>query len=122
MGLRLAHLSLRPTFRIVRSSTKGTQPRWRRDGKELYYVSPDGHLMATPIGVASDGQTLQAGAPVALFAARLASGSNIFATGGFQRPQYAVAPDGRFLMNVAVDEETAPPITVVVNWMAGLKK
>lgn len=34
----------------------------------------------------------------------------------------AVAPDGRFLMNVAVEGATQPPITIVLNWDAGLKK
>ena len=38
------------------------------------------------------------------------------------RPQYAVAPDGRFLMNVVVEAPTVPPIAVVLNWGAGLKK
>ena len=42
------------------------------------------------------------------------------ATGGAQRPQYEVAPDGRFLMNLAVDLP-ASPITVVLNWDALLK-
>ena len=57
-----------------------------------------------------------------LFPTRLATGANI-ATAGFQaRAQYAVAPDGRFLMNIAADEAVASPITVVLNWTAGLKK
>ena len=38
------------------------------------------------------------------------------------RPQYAVSPDGRFLMNVNVDEGTASPITIVMNWDAALRK
>ena len=38
------------------------------------------------------------------------------------KPQYAVAPDGRFLMNVAVEEVTGSPITIVLNWDAALKK
>ena len=104
------------------STAGGSQPRWRPDGKEILYVVPDGHLMAAPIGVASDGQALQPGAPVALFAARLASGSGIY-TGGFQEhPQYAVARDGRFLLNVAVESDTTPPISIVLNWDAVLKK
>jgi hypothetical protein len=75
--------------------------------------------MAVPIAVAADRQTLNAGTPVPLFLTHLAEGAGV--TG--YRPQYAVARDGRFLMNVAVDE-TAPalPITVIVNWAAGLKK
>jgi len=102
------------------SMAGGNQPRWRPDGKELFYVAPDGRLMAVSIGVGADKQTLETGAPVPLFATRLASGSGI--TGVVTKPQYAVAPDGRFLMNVAVEEATGSPITVVLNWDAELKK
>lgn len=101
------------------STAGGSQPRWRRDGNELFYVAPDGHLMAVSVAVKSVGQTLEAGTPVTLFAARLASGANVLAAGA-QRPQYAVAPDGRFLMDVAVDAP-ASPITVVLNWDATVK-
>ena len=103
------------------STAGGNQPRWRPDGKELFYVAPDGRLMAVSIAVAADKQTLETGAPVPLFATRLASGSGITGVGR-AKPQYAVAPDGRFLMNVAVEEATAPPITIVLNWDTALKK
>ncbi len=93
----------------------GYEPRWRPDGKELFYIAPDGRLMAVAIGVGADDQTLETSAPVALFATRLASGSGI--TGVARKPQYAVARDGRFLMNVAVEGTTASPITIVLNWM-----
>ena len=99
----------------------GTQPRWRPDGKELFYVAPDGRLMAVSIAVGADKQTLETSPPVPLFATRLASGSGI--TGLYRpKPQYAVAPDGRFLMNVAVEGATASPITIVLNWDTALKK
>jgi hypothetical protein len=59
---------------------------------------------------------------VPLFPTRLATGGNI-ATAGFQaRAQYTVAPDGRFLMNIAADDAVTSPITIVLNWTAGLKK
>jgi Tol biopolymer transport system component len=103
------------------STTGGRQPRWRPDGKELFYVAPDARLMAVSIAAGADRQTLEAGAPVPLFRTRLASGSNI-PGGVMSRPQYAVASDGRFLMNVAVEGATAPPITVVLNWDGPLKK
>ena len=101
------------------STAGGTQVRWRLDGKELYYVAPDRRLMAVPISVAADSQALNAGTPAPLFLTHLAEGAGV--TG--YRPQYAVAHDGRFLMNVSV-EETAPalPITVIANWAGGLKK
>jgi hypothetical protein len=47
------------------STAGGNFPRWRADGKELYYIGPDGQLMAAPIAYA--GATLDPGAPVALF-------------------------------------------------------
>jgi dipeptidyl aminopeptidase/acylaminoacyl peptidase len=103
------------------STAGGNQPIWRSDGKELFYVATDGHMMAAPIAVGSNDQ-LEAGAPVALFVVQLASGASIFGPGGSARSQYAVTVDARFLMNVAVDETNLPPIVVVLNWDAGLKK
>jgi len=99
------------------STAGGKDPRWRPDGKELYYVSPDGRLMAAPIG--SSGTALQPGLPTALFQPRIAGGGGRF---GGTRQQYDVAPDGRFLINVNVDEGTAAPITVITNWHPEAKK
>jgi Tol biopolymer transport system component len=104
------------------SAAGGVQPRWRRDGHELFYVAADTRLMAVPIRLAPDAQTLEAGAPVALFPTRLATGGNIAPAGFLARAQYAVAADGRFLMNVAADDAALSPITIVQNWTAGLKK
>ena len=78
--------------------------------------------MAVPIRVVSGARSVDVGAPVAVFPTRLASGANIGATGFAARAQYAVASDGRFLMNVAADEGVTSPITIVQNWTAGLKK
>jgi Tol biopolymer transport system component len=100
----------------------GTQPRWRPDGKELFYVGLDGRLMAVPIAVGAD-QQLEPGAAVALFRAQLATGAAINSTGTGTGAQYAVASDGqRFLINMSVGEATASPIRVVLNWDAALKK
>ncbi len=104
------------------SSGGGSQPRWRADGKELYYVARDGHLMAVPIVAAADGQVLTPGAPVLLFAVRLASGTGVSPGTYSSRPQYAVSRDGRFLVNVAVDAEATPPISIVLNWDAPFRK
>jgi dipeptidyl aminopeptidase/acylaminoacyl peptidase len=98
------------------SSAGGTQPRWRRDGKELYYVAPDARLMAVPVAVSPDGKTLELGVPAPLFRTRLASGATV----NPGRPEYAVAPDGRFLMNTVVEDTAPSPITIVLNWEAGL--
>ena len=100
------------------STAGGSQPRWRRDGNELFYVAADNRLMAVPIAVGADPSTLKVGAAVPLFRTRLASGTSINPS----EPQYAVASDGRrFLMNLSV-EGAASPITVVLNWDAALKK
>jgi len=93
------------------SAAGGTQPRWRRDGKELFYLAPDRKLMAVTVRT---GATFDADAPRALFQTALDLNE--------VRQTYDVAPDGqRFLLNTRVDEG-APPITVVLNWLALLKK
>jgi Tol biopolymer transport system component len=99
----------------------GSQPRWRPDGKELFYVGLDGRLMAVPIAVGADRQ-LETGTAVALFRPQLAAGPNINSGTTGSRAQYAVARDGRFLMNLTVAGATPTPITVVLNWDAALKK
>jgi serine/threonine protein kinase/Tol biopolymer transport system component len=100
------------------SAAGGISARWRHDGKELFYIAPDGKLMAVP--VQGTGQTLKAGAPVALFQTRIVGGGTLV---GGQRQEYAVAPDGqRFLMNTIADESTPSPIIIVTNWAVGLKK
>jgi eukaryotic-like serine/threonine-protein kinase len=106
------------------STAGGSQPRWRVDGKELFYVAADARLMAVPIRVTPDGRAVDAGTPVALFRTRLATGANITLSGWQSRALYAVARDGRFLMNVNVDAGAADvsPLTIVLNWDAGLKK
>jgi len=104
------------------STEGGIYPRWRRDGKELFYLALDNRLMAVPIQVALDSQTLNPGAAVALFLTRLAAGVNVFAGGVLSRAQYAVASDGRILMNVDTPNPAASPITVVLNWTAALPR
>jgi len=100
----------------------GVQPRWSRDGRELFYVAPDTRLMTVPIRLAADAHALEPGPPMPLFPTRLATGTNIATAGFLARAQYAVAADGRFLMNIAADEAVASPITIVQHWTVGLKK
>jgi Tol biopolymer transport system component len=90
------------------STSGGTQPAWRRDGKELYFLSTDQTLMAVPITV---GTSVAPGTPQPLFASDIAG--------------YAPSADGqRFLVNVPADGQApaASPITVVLNWTAGLRR
>jgi serine/threonine protein kinase len=103
------------------STNGGVDPRWGRDGRELFYVAPDGKLMAVAIHVDPDGRAVNPGPPTALFPTRLATGANI-TVGFLSRPQYAVAPDGRFLMNVTADDNVVSPISIVLNWATLLKK
>ena len=96
------------------STNGGAQVRWRRDGKELFYIALDGRLMAVPIRLASNTQTIEAGSPIPLFATRV-GGALSFPS----KQQYDVSSDGqRFLMNTVTDEEAAAPITVILNWKA----
>jgi Tol biopolymer transport system component len=97
-----------PGSKLRISTTGGAQAHWGRDSKELFYIALDGRLMAVPIRV-SDAQSLDVGVAVPLFATHVG--------GAIQSStqQYAVSPDGRFLMNT-VSEEAAAPITVILNW------
>jgi serine/threonine protein kinase len=90
------------------SNAGGFEPRWRADGKELFYLRPGGTLMAVDV---QPGAGPKVGAPRPLFDF----------PGSAQ--DYDVAPDGqRFLVNVPVVESNAVPLNLVVNWTAGLKR
>ncbi len=94
------------------SSTSGSRPRWKRDGKELYYLGADNKLMAAE--VKSTGQTFVVGAVRPLFGAQPVLGFT---------NSYEVTADGkRFLVNTVVGEFSSSPITLVVNWDAEVKK
>ena len=95
------------------SNGGGSGPRWRQDGRELFYYSGDGKLMAAQV---KSGESFEVGATVPLFE---------FRAGTLQGPltPYAVTADGmRFLINEVVVTEPNAPLTVVVNWAAEIKK
>jgi Tol biopolymer transport system component len=97
------------------STTGGAQVRWRRDGKEIFYIGLDTRLMAVPIQLDSDRQAVDAGTPVPLFTTRVGP-----AVQGPINTQYIVSPDGqRFLMNTVAGKAATPPITVILNWKPG---
>jgi len=101
--------------RTQASTAGGTQVRWSADGKEIFYVAPDGKMMA--VSIAFGGATPDMKLPVPLFQTHLATGTNVL---GF-KPQYAVSRDGRFLLNTAIESASAP-IVVSVNWMKKVAK
>jgi eukaryotic-like serine/threonine-protein kinase len=89
-----------PGGRLQVSTTSGAQPRWRADGRELYYIDLDRNLVAVPITF-HDGK-LVPGAPKVLFRTRI-FGTRIVLF------QYSVSPDGkRFLINSLPPQGTAP--------------
>jgi Tol biopolymer transport system component/tRNA A-37 threonylcarbamoyl transferase component Bud32 len=92
----------------------GIEPKWSRDGRELYYLALDGKMMAVPVKI---DRSFEAGAPMALFETPLTVSRS-------QSPRdrrYDVAADGRFL--IAVPAGGAPiPISAILNWTSGLEK
>jgi serine/threonine protein kinase len=88
-------------------------PRWRRDGKELYYLTPDNKIMSAEIVFKAT--TVEVSNVHLLFEAPLIV-QLIF-------PGYDVTADGnRFLVNVQFESQNQTPLTLVVNWDAALKK
>lgn len=82
------------------SNGGGSQPRWRSDGRELFYVAPDGQLMAVPVRLPSTGQQFGLGTPTPLFVTRIQS-----TVQGGSSYEYVVAPDGqRFLMATLIEK------------------
>lgn len=96
------------------STEGGLAPRWRRDGRELFYFSPGGTLMAVPVGAGPDRGAAQ---PRALFALAGRQG-NSWASGVTTSVfKYDVDARGeRFLVGVA--QAGPPPIVMAVGWQA----
>ena len=103
----------KPDSKFLVSTAGGAWPRWRRDGKEIFYLDPNRRLMVADVD--GRGPSFKVGAVRPLFAidAPLVA-----------RSAYDVSPDGqRFLVNVLREQSAAPaPLTVVSNWTATLKK
>jgi Tol biopolymer transport system component len=96
------------------STAGGSWPRWRSDGKEIFYLAPDKTLMSAAVNAA--GSAFEVGAARPLFDTRALTIGNT----GFM---YDVSPNGqRFLVNTLAEEAAPAPITLVVNWPALLKK
>ena len=96
------------------STGGGMMPRWRRDGRELYYRANDGRLMAVPVQ-AGQGTSFQYGTPQPLF-------GPIPIVGNVERFTYQPAADGsRFLVAVPA-ASSARPITMVLNWLQAIER
>jgi serine/threonine protein kinase len=81
----------------------GTAPRWRGDGKEIFYISPDGQLMAADIVLSA--ASVDVNNVRGLFSVSLVQGD------------YDVAADGkRFLLNSVVETQNQMPLALVTNW------
>jgi eukaryotic-like serine/threonine-protein kinase len=91
------------------STNGGISPRWRHDGKELFFVGPDSQMMAAT--VSSSGLSFAAAPPVALFQTSIVGGGT-----SLQKHQYAVSADDRFLINITDDDSIKTPITLILNW------
>jgi Tol biopolymer transport system component len=95
------------------SANGGMQPRWRGDGKELFYLDPGHTLMAVDVSLQPG---FQVGTPHPLFTSPAISGNQTLY-------QYDAARDGsRFLMIGPLEGTVSAPATIVLNWETGLKK
>jgi Tol biopolymer transport system component len=94
------------------SKQGGVEPKWRRDGKELFYLGLDQRLMVVSIRTSS---RFEADPAVALFEAPSVAGKTL----GLGN-KYDVAPDGQRFLFKAPPEGPSKPITIVVNWAATL--
>jgi hypothetical protein len=97
------------------STSSGRQPRWRGDGKEVFYLDSDNKLMGA--GVNGQGASLVVGAVRPLFEVHSWAEESL----GYWYV-YDVTNDGqRFLVNTVAGEKASAPITLVINWKAALK-
>jgi len=96
-------------------SRGGAEPRWRQDGRELFYLSSEGKMMAVPVKI---GASFEVGQPVELFQTHIRqpiSAQDVFS--------YDVAADGKkFLINTKVDTPNSAPLSVILNWSSELEK
>ena len=100
-----------PGDKVQLSTNSGRFARWRRDGKEIFYIGAANRLMAVPVD--GNGPAFRPGVEAPLFEMTPVRGDW----------SYDVTPDGRrFIVNTQVEQASTQPITVVVNWLAGLNR
>ena len=88
------------------------QPRWRRDGAELYYLSLDGVVMAAESATPAPRAGFSRRRPRPLFPTHLSPSPNV--------PQYDVTADGSRFLVIEPARSGGEPVTFVLNWTAGL--
>jgi Tol biopolymer transport system component len=97
------------------SNGGGQEPRWRGDGKELFYLSPEGKMMAAAV---MTGASFEASSPAALFQTHRrqpVSSQAVFS--------YDVSGDGqRFLIATKMDEANTAAPSVLLNWASQMEK
>jgi hypothetical protein len=104
-----------PGEKLQISSEGGRDPRWRRDGRELFYLSEDGSIFAVSVSEKAGG-TLEAGKPKRLFSGLLPDNST-------QGRTYDVSADGqRFIIRRSVGTDFIPATSVYVNWLEALDR
>src|SRR5262249_50073370 len=94
------------------STTGGTFPRWRHDGKEIFYVGPDGKLMAAEVTLKPSGIGLGQVRPLGM----------AVLTGPGRGIPYDVSLDGQRILAITEPKRSSPPLTLIQNWPALLKK
>jgi serine/threonine protein kinase len=99
------------------STGGGREPQWRKDGSEIFYIAADRMLMAVPVKLGRPvSESLQVGQAKPLFPLSIVSSFIVSRS-------YAPSNDGqRFLTPALPGGASAPPLTVILNWQAGLKK
>ena len=92
----------------------GVQARWRRDGRELFYISPDWKMMAVDV---TTSPTFQAGTPHPLF------DTDMVDTGIRTGPiSWDIAPDGKRFLIISPDSTGVSSLNVVLNWRPAPQK
>jgi hypothetical protein len=95
------------------STAGGDFALWRRDGKEMFFLGPDNMMMAARVNGA--GAAFDVGDVKPLFRLPTMSGNSNY--------QYAVTGDGqRFVIAALVEQSTAEPVSVIVNWASAVRK
>jgi eukaryotic-like serine/threonine-protein kinase len=95
----------------------GVQPLWRHDGKELFYLSLDGALMAVSLTLAGEPVIT---APQKLFPTNIVAGGGVIGSGIHH--QYDATADGQRFLVLTADETSESPVNVVVNWQEATQK